>query len=110
MAIIPELEGTAFNKDVLESPIPVLVDFSAVWCSPCKMIEPILVNIANEWAGKIKIVMIDVDHSPEIAMEYQVMSVPTLMLFVNRQMCERLTGYQSKDRIVTKMQPYLSGV
>ena len=83
-----------FQAEVLESNQPVLVDFTAVWCGPCKMLEPVVVELASEWAGKVKVVKLDVDHNANIAMQYQVMGVPTLMLFKNGQISERLTGYQ----------------
>ena len=71
-----------FKPEVLDSTGPVLVDFTAVWCSPCKMLDPIVKQLAQEWQGKVKIVKLDVDDNAHLAMEYQVMGVPTLMLFV----------------------------
>jgi len=110
MSIIPELDEAAFKAEVLSNPVPLLVEFTAVWCSPCKMLEPIIEQIAGEWADKIKVVKIDVDQCPEIAMQYQIMSVPTLMLFIKSEMRERLTGYQPKDRIVNKLKPHLANI
>lgn len=108
MANIPEIDEGTFESEVLTGPDPVLVDFSAVWCGPCKMLDPIVEELASEWAGKLKVVKIDVDHSPGIAMQYQVLGVPTLMLFVDGESRERITGFQPKKRIVSKLGPYIN--
>jgi thioredoxin 1 len=108
MANIPEIDETTFQNEVLEAPEPVLVDFSAVWCGPCKMLDPIVEQLAAEWNGKVKVVKLDVDHSPAIAMQYQVLGVPTLMLFVEGETRERITGFQPKDRIVSKFGPHIN--
>jgi len=107
MANIPEVNETTFSDEVLTSQEPVLVDFSAVWCGPCKQLDPIVEQLAKEWAGKIKVVKLDVDNSPDIAMQFQVMGVPTLMLFIGGKSKERIVGYQPKDRILSKLNPYL---
>lgn len=91
-----------FQSEVLNSNLPVLVDFGAVWCGPCKMLDPIVDQIAKEWDGKVKVVKLDVDNNPELAMRYQVMGVPTLMMFVKGEPLERVTGYQPKDRVIQK--------
>jgi thioredoxin 1 len=91
-----------FESEVLKSEKPVLVDFSATWCGPCKMLAPVVEQLAVEWEGKAKVVKLDVDENPEITMSYQVMGVPTLILFVNGQAVERSTGYQPKDRLEKK--------
>jgi thioredoxin 1 len=96
-----------FQKEVLDSSLPVLVDFTAVWCGPCKMLEPVVKQLSAEWIGKAKIVKLDVDDNPELAMRYQVMGVPTLLLFINGKPQERMTGYQPKDRIIQKITPHL---
>jgi len=94
-----------FKKEVLDAGQPVLVDFTATWCGPCKMLDPIVAQLAQEWAGKVKVVKLDVDDNPELAMQYQVMGVPTLMLFVGGQPSQRISGYQPKDRILAKFGP-----
>ena len=109
MANIPEIDEGTFENEVLTAPDPVLVDFSAVWCGPCKMLDPIVEELASEWSGKVKVVKLDVDHSPGVAMQYQVLGVPTLMLFVDGESRERITGFQPKDRILSKMNPHING-
>jgi thioredoxin 1 len=108
MANIIEIDEGTFDNEVLTAPEPVLVDFSAVWCGPCKMLDPIVEDLANEWSGKVKVVKLDVDHAPGIAMKYQVLGVPTLMLFVDGETRERITGFQPKDRIVSKLGPHIN--
>jgi thioredoxin 1 len=107
VAEIIELNQVVFKDEVINSELPVLVDFSAVWCGPCKMLDPVVKQLAQEWDGKVKFVKLDVDHNPEVAMEYQVMGVPTLMLFKNGEPVERVTGYQPKDRLEKKFKDHL---
>ena len=106
MAEINHVSESSFASEVLESPQPVLVDFTAVWCGPCKMLEPVVIELAGEWAGKVKIVKLDVDDNANLAMQYQVMGVPTLMLFNQGEMKERLVGYKPKKQIVSKLSPH----
>ena len=100
-------EGT-FQQEVLDAGLPVLVDFTAVWCQPCKMLDPIVKQLADDWEGKVKVFKLDVDDNPQIAMDYQIMGVPTLMLFKGGQPVERVSGYQPKDRLQNKFSPFLS--
>ena len=97
-----------FQDEVIKAAQPVLVDFTAVWCAPCKMLDPVVKDLAQEWGEKVKVVKLDVDHNPNLAMQYQVMGVPTLMLFINGEVSERVTGYQPKERIVSKFSPHLT--
>ena len=107
MAEMLNVSEDTFQSEVLDSTQPVLVDFTAVWCGPCKMLDPIVKQLAEQWAGKVKVVKLDVDHNPELAMQYQVMGVPTLMLFVDGQPSARLSGYQPKERILAKLGAYV---
>ena len=107
MSEITYVTADTFDDEVIGASQPVLVDFTAVWCGPCKMLEPVVKDLAAEWQGKAKVVKLDVDHASGVAMQYQVMGVPTLMLFVNGEPKERLTGYQPKKRIQKKFAPYL---
>ncbi len=102
MANISGLTEASFESEVLQSALPVLVDFTATWCGPCKMLEPVVEQLAGEWQGKVKVVKLDVDQCSNLAMQYGVMSVPTLMLFVNGNPVQRVSGYQPKDRLVAK--------
>jgi len=102
MADIPKLNEVNFDFEVIQSPLPVIVDFTAVWCGPCKMLDPVVKQIADELQGRVKVVKLDVDDNPNLTMQYGVMGVPTLMLFVNGSPAQRMTGYQPKDRIIAK--------
>jgi thioredoxin 1 len=105
MADISKLDKAGFQRDVLGAAQPVMVDFTATWCGPCKMLEPVVKELATLWEGKVKVYKLDVDDHSDIAMQYGVMGVPTLILFVNGQPAQRLTGYQPKDRIIAKFSP-----
>jgi thioredoxin 1 len=107
MAEIAKVSETSFQSEVLESTQPVLVDFTAVWCGPCKMLDPVVKQLAGEWNGKAKVYKLDVDDDPNVAMSYQVMGVPTLILFVDGKPVERSTGYQPKDRLQKKFGPHV---
>ena len=96
-----------FQNEVLDAEKPVLVDFTAVWCQPCRMVDPIVKQLAQDWEGKVKVVKLDADENPNIVMQYGVMGIPTLMLFKSGQIKERVTGYQPKDKLVTKMNPHI---
>ena len=102
-----KLSEASFQTEVLDTSTPVLVDFTAVWCGPCKMLEPIVKQLASDWQGKVKVVKLDIDENPNLAMDYHVMGVPTLILFINGQPVERVTGYQPKDRLVSKFKNHL---
>jgi thioredoxin 1 len=95
-----------FKNEVLESTLPVLVDFTAVWCGPCKMVDPIVKQLAGEWDGKVKVLKCDADQNPDIIMKYGIMGIPTLMLFKGGQVAERVSGYQPKDKLVGKLSPH----
>ena len=97
-----------FQNEVLGAEKPVLVDFTAGWCQPCKMVDPIVRQLAQDWEGKVKVVKLDADQNPNIMMQYGVMGIPTLMLFKGGEVKERLTGYQPKDKLVNKLNPHLS--
>ena len=107
MADISKLSEATFQSEVIDSEMPVLVDFTAVWCSPCKMLDPIVKQLAQEWEGKVKVVKLDVDDNPQMTIDYNIMGVPTLILFKGGKPVERLSGYQPKDRLVKKFSPHL---
>jgi thioredoxin 1 len=107
MADLAYVSEETFQSEVLDSPLPVVVDFTAVWCGPCKMLDPVVKQLADEWAGKAKIVKLDVDQNTNLTVQYGVMGVPTLMLFVEGKESQRITGYQPKDRIVAKFKAHI---
>ena len=99
---------SSFDQEVLKSPIPVLVDFWAAWCGPCKMIAPAVDQIASEYAGKLKVVKVDVDENPDVPGRLGVLSIPTLMVFKEGQMVERFVGAMPKPALLARIQPHLS--
>ncbi len=107
MSSFVNINDETFASQVLQSTSPVLVEFGAVWCGPCRQMEPVLEQLAAEWRGKVRLVKVDVDESVNTVLQFQVMSVPTLMLFVNGEVCQRVSGKQPRDRLVEKFSPYL---
>ena len=102
-----EIGESEFDTQVLRSELPVLVEFGAAWCAPCKRMEPMMEEIALDWQGKIKLVKIDVDQSINLTMRYQIMGVPTIILFRNGESQERLTGAQSRNKLQIKLGQHL---
>ena len=107
MVEVEYVTESEFQNQVLDADKPVLVDFTAGWCQPCKMIEPIVKQLAQDWDGKVKVVKLDADENPNIMMKYGVLGIPTLMLFKSGEVKERMTGYQPKDKLVTKITPHI---
>jgi thioredoxin 1 len=92
-----------FDNQVLQSEIPVIVEFGAEWCAPCKRMEPMMEEIALGWQGKVKLIKIDVDDNVDLTMRYHVMGVPTIILFKNGEPQERLTGAQNRKKLQAKL-------
>ena len=104
---ILNIDQASFQQEVLEAGIPVLVDFSAEWCGPCKMLDPVVKQLAQEWDGRVKVVKLDIDENPDLTVQYEVMGVPTLMLFVKGKPVQRISGYMPKDKLVGKFKAYI---
>jgi thioredoxin len=92
-----------FDGEVLKSDVPVLVDFWAEWCGPCRMVAPIVEELAGEYAGRLKVMKLDVDDNQHLAMRYNVMSIPTLGVFRGGEMIERIVGYMPKQELKRRL-------
>jgi thioredoxin 1 len=101
------ITDASFRSEVYDSVQPVLVDFWAEWCPPCKALAPILDEVAQEIRGQIKIAKLDVDSNPTSAANFGVLSIPTLILFKNGKPAERLVGLRSKEQLLQSLAPHL---
>lgn len=97
-----------FDAEVLASPVPVLVDFWAEWCGPCRMIAPIVEEFARDYEGRIKVVKLDVDENQGLAVRYSVMSIPTLGLFKGGALIDRIVGYMPKTELKRRLDAALA--
>jgi thioredoxin 1 len=105
---IMTLSDATFDESIGSAETPVLVDFWAEWCGPCKMITPVLEDIATEHVGRIQIVKLNVDDNPNVARRYDVMSIPTLLVFVEGAVKKRLVGAKGKAQLLEELAEYIA--
>ncbi|MHB8573397.1 MAG: thioredoxin [Candidatus Dormibacteria bacterium] len=108
MGQVVEVTDSNFEQEVLKSEVPVLVDFWAAWCGPCKMVAPIVEDLAVELAGRLKVTKLDVDANQVTASRFGVMGIPTLLIFKAGQPAERIVGYQPKPALKSKVEAALA--
>ena len=101
------INDSDFDKTVLQSEKPVLVDFWATWCGPCRMVAPIVDELAEEYAGKISFVKLDVDQNPKTAARYSIMSIPTLLIFKKGEPVSHIVGFRPKEELIQSLESVL---
>ena len=101
------LDNTTFDEEIQGSSLPLLVDFWAEWCGPCKIVAPILEEIASEHADKLRVAKLNVDDAPQVARRFNVMSIPTMILFQEGKPATRIVGAKSKAALLSDLEPYI---
>ncbi|HPI21384.1 MAG TPA: thioredoxin [Candidatus Kapabacteria bacterium] len=104
MAELLHVTDDSFDNEVLQSSIPVLVDFWATWCGPCRMIAPIIEDLANELDGKLKVCKLDVDNNQKVALQYGIRSIPSIFIFKNGEVVDNIIGAVPKAQIQARLQ------
>lgn len=107
MAGFTHVDDATFEAVVLKSAVPVLLEFGAVWCQPCKQLEPVLLRLGEQWGAKVLLAKVDVDKSVDLTMRFNVMGVPTVILFKSGQPVARFSGFKSREAVLEKLSSHL---
>jgi thioredoxin 1 len=102
-----EVTDASFENEVIKSQLPVLVDFWATWCGPCRMVGPVVEELAAAYEGRFKVAKVNVDENPEVSAKYQIRSIPTLLIFKQGQVVEQIVGVEPKKALSGKMDAHL---
>ncbi len=107
MSVSAQVTDASFKQEVLESEVPVLVDFWAPWCGPCRMVAPVVDEIAEQYNGQVKVVKVNTDENPSVASQYGIRSIPTLMIFKGGQRVDMVVGAVPKVTLANTLEKYL---
>jgi len=107
MSTAAQVTDSTFKQEVLDSEVPVLVDFWAPWCGPCRMVAPVVDEIAEQYSGKVKVVKVNTDDNPSVASQYGIRSIPTLMIFKGGQRVDMVVGAVPKTTLATTLEKHL---
>lgn len=108
MSNVVHFSDASFKSEVLESAVPVLIDFWAPWCSPCRAIAPLVEEVANQFEGKLKVGKINVDEDTRVAAEYHIAAIPTLLVFKNGKVVDQIVGAVAKNKLIAFVEKHLA--
>lgn len=107
MSTAAQVTDSSFKQEVLDSDVPVLVDFWAPWCGPCRMVAPVVDEISEQYKGQIKVVKVNTDENPQVASQYGIRSIPTLMIFKDGEKVDMVVGAVPKTTLASTLEKYL---